>query len=47
MTIAAILLSKVGVATAIAVLAEVVRRRSVRPEPAYGVDHFHGVHTVA
>ena len=37
MTIAAILLSKVGVATAIAVLAEVVRRRSVRPEPAYAM----------
>ncbi len=37
MTIAASLLSKVVVVTVIAALAEVVRRRTVRPEPAYAM----------
>ncbi len=37
MTPAAIVLSKVVVATAIAGLAEVVRRRTARPEPAYAM----------
>lgn len=37
MTVAAFLLSKVVVATAIAALAEVVRRRASRPEPAYAM----------
>ncbi len=37
MTIAMILMSKVAVATAIAVLAEMALRRTARPEPAYAM----------